>query len=98
MLGLAISLAAEPSLIMMDEPAAGLSAEEADQVACTIRQINQRGISVIVVDHNMRFMRGICNRIVVMHHGTELTIGTPDEVMSDGRVIEAYLGAPHEPA
>lgn len=95
MLGLAIALASEPDLIMLDEPAAGLSAEEADRIMTIIRTINHRGISVVVVDHNMRFIRGICQRVVVLHHGAELTVGTPDEVTADPRVIEAYLGATH---
>jgi branched-chain amino acid transport system ATP-binding protein len=98
MLGLAIALAAEPRLIMTDEPAAGLSVEEADRITAIIRAVNQRGVSVIVVDHNMRFIKGLCDRVVVLHHGAELMIGTPDEVTTDPRVIEAYLGIVHEPA
>ncbi|MBL8702714.1 MAG: ABC transporter ATP-binding protein [Alphaproteobacteria bacterium] len=91
-LGLAIALVAQPSLVMLDEPAAGLSAEEADHVRDTIRRLRERGIAVVVIDHNMRFMRDICDRIFVMHHGQELARGTPDEVLSDPTVIQAYLG------
>jgi len=94
-LGLGIALAARPRLAMLDEPAAGLSHDEASHVADVVRRINSQGVSVIVVDHNMRFIANLCHRIVVLHHGAELAMGTPQEVTSDPRVIEAYLGTQH---
>src|SRR5690606_18649895 len=94
-LGMAIALAARPRLIMMDEPVAGLSAEEADHVRDTIKRVRERGITVIVVDHNMRFISGLCDRVLVVHQGRELAVGTPAEVLSDAAVIEAYLGKSH---
>ena len=97
-LGLGIALAARPRLAMLDEPAAGLSHDEAVHVAEVIRRISAEGVSVIVVDHNMRFISRLCHRIVVLHHGAELAMGTPEAVTRDPRVIEAYLGTPHEPA
>lgn len=97
-LGIAVALASAPKLILLDEPAAGLSAEEADRVADMIKRIQEAGVSVIVIDHNMRFIAQLCHRVVVLHHGTELCIGTPREVTSNPLVIEAYLGADHEPA
>jgi branched-chain amino acid transport system ATP-binding protein len=97
-LGLVIALAASPRLIMLDEPAAGLSAEEAGHVSAVIRKINGTGVSVIVVDHNMRFISSICNRVVVLHHGSVLMVGAPADVTADRRVIEAYLGTQYEPA
>ncbi len=97
-LGLAIALVAQPALVMLDEPAAGLSAEEADHVRDTIRRLRERGIAVVVIDHNMRFMRDICDRIFVMHHGQELARGTPDQVLSNPNVIQAYLGRAYAPA
>ncbi len=97
-LGLGIALAAHPRLAMLDEPAAGLSHDEAVHVAQVIRRISAEGVSVIVVDHNMRFISTLCHRIVVLHHGAELAMGTPAEVTRNPRVIEAYLGTLHEPA
>jgi len=97
-LGLAIALASEPKMILLDEPAAGLSSEEADRVADVIKDINATGVTIMVIDHNMRFIARLCNRVVVLHHGAELCIGTPAEVTSHPQVIEAYLGSEHESA
>ena len=89
---LARALAARPRLLMLDEPAAGLSAAEADHVRDTIRKVRDRGISLVVIDHNMRFMADLCERILVVHHGQELAHGTPQDVLTHPAVIEAYLG------
>ena len=91
-LGMAISLMVWPRLLMLDEPVAGLSAAEADHVRDTIRRVRDRGISLVVIDHNMRFMANLCERILVVHHGQELAHGTPQEVLTNPAVIEAYLG------
>lgn len=91
-LGMAISLMASPKLLMLDEPVAGLSAAEADNVRDTIRKVRDEGISVVVIDHNMRFMAGLCDRILVLHHGQELAHGAPQDVLTNQSVIEAYLG------
>lgn len=97
-LGMAIALAAKPRLVMMDEPVAGLSAEEADHVRDTIMKVRARGITVMVVDHNMRFISGLCDRVLVIHQGRRLTVGSPREVLSNPDVIEAYLGKRHAAA
>src|SRR5258705_6093842 len=91
-LGMAIGLAARPRLIMLDEPAAGLSAEETDHVRDTIRLVRGRGIAVVVIDHNMRFISDLCDRVLVMAQGRELAQGTPQDVLRNAAVIEAYLG------
>ena len=91
-LGMAIGLAARPHLIMLDEPAAGLSAEETDHVRDTIRMVRARGIAVVVIDHNMRFISDLCDRVLVMAQGRELARGLPNEVLREAAVIEAYLG------
>jgi len=89
---MAIALAAWPRLLMLDEPVAGLSAEEANHVRDAIRKVRERGIALVVIDHNMRFMADLCDRIVVMHHGQVLARGKPQEVLTNADVIQAYLG------
>jgi branched-chain amino acid transport system ATP-binding protein len=91
-LGMGIGLAARPRLIMLDEPAAGLSAEETNHVRDTVRLVRERGISVVVIDHNMRFITDLCDNVLVMAQGRELARGKPQEVLRNAEVIEAYLG------
>lgn len=91
-LGIAIALAAHPQLLMLDEPVAGLSAEETDQVRDVILRVRESGVTVMVIDHNMRFIAGLCDRLLVVAAGEELTRGKPEEVLRDQRVVEAYLG------
>jgi branched-chain amino acid transport system ATP-binding protein len=97
-LGMVITLAAEPRLVMLDEPVAGLSAEEADHVRDTVLRVRERGITVVVIDHNMRFIKGLCDRVLVMNQGKRLAAGTPLEVLANPLVIEAYLGRGHAAA
>jgi branched-chain amino acid transport system ATP-binding protein len=94
-LGIVVALAARPQFILLDEPVAGLSAQEADHVRDTIKRVRDGGVTVIVIDHNMRFIAGLCDRVVVLHHGQELAQGAPQEVLKNPRVIEAYLGHSH---
>lgn len=97
-LGIVIALAAEPKMILLDEPVAGLSAEETDHVRDTIKRVRDQGISVVVIDHNMRFISGLCDRLVVTSQGEKIAEGAPKEVLKNSLVIEAYLGKGHATA
>jgi branched-chain amino acid transport system ATP-binding protein len=91
-LEIAIALAAEPKLILLDEPAAGMNPEETGRLIGTIRAIQQERITVVIVEHNMKVIMGLCNRIVVLNNGAKIADGTPEEIRKDERVIECYLG------
>lgn len=97
-LGIVLALAVQPRLILLDEPVAGLSAEETDTVRDVIKRVRASGVGVVVIEHNMRFIAGLCDRVVVMAHGMPLAHGLPEEVLRDQRVIEAYLGRSREDA
>jgi len=92
MVEVARALATEPKLLLLDEPAAGLSQSEADRLAEKIRLIRDSGISVLLVEHNMRFVMNISDRIIVLNFGKMVKEGTPAECRNDERVIECYLG------
>jgi len=91
-LELARALATEPSLLLLDEVMAGLNATEIDAMARQVAAINQGGISVLLIEHNMRAVMSLSHRIVVLSFGEKISSGTPREVAGDRRVIEAYLG------
>lgn len=89
---IARALCASPKLLLLDEPAAGLRYAEKKELARLLRELRAEGLSVLLVEHDMEFVMGLCERIVVMNFGEKLCEGTPDTVRSDERVIEAYLG------
>ena len=92
MLEIARALATRPRLFMLDEPAAGLNAAEVDFLLKRLEKINQRNVTVLVVEHNMDLVMNVAQRVFVMDHGVALFEGTPREVQANSRVIEAYLG------
>jgi branched-chain amino acid transport system ATP-binding protein len=92
LLEIAVGLAARPQLLMLDEPASGLNAEEAERLATLIRAMQARGIAVLLVEHNMNLVMTVSDLIVVLHHGEKIAQGTPDAVSRDRSVVAAYLG------
>ncbi len=91
-LEIARALAAEPELLLLDEPAAGLNPSETREIDDLIRRIAAGGTTVVLVEHNMRLVMGVAEHVVVLDHGRKLTEGEPRAVSADPRVIEAYLG------
>jgi len=92
MLEIARALATRPKLFMLDEPAAGLNAAEVEFLLQRLVDINRRGITLLVVEHNMDLVMNVAERVFVMDHGVPLYEGTPREVQANPAVIEAYLG------
>lgn len=95
-LGIAIALAAEPKLLLLDEPATGLNPEEVSTMMDMITKIRDQGITMIVVEHHMRVIMGITDTVTVINFGMMIAEGSPEEVCKNKEVIEAYLGTEEE--
>jgi branched-chain amino acid transport system ATP-binding protein len=91
-LGLAIALAGDPQLIMLDEPAAGLNHDERLHLMSAIQKINQNGVTVILVEHDMKVVMGLCHQILVLNYGQMIALGAPSDIQRNEEVIKAYLG------
>ena len=91
-LELARALAAEPKLLLLDEPAAGMNAGEIDELDARIRRIRDTGVTVVLIEHHMELIMAVADRIAVLNFGQKIAEGSPREVQSNARVREAYLG------
>jgi neutral amino acid transport system ATP-binding protein len=92
LLELAFILVAEPQMVLLDEPAGGINPTLIGQLGERIRELNRQGMTFLIVEHNMEFVMGLCNRVMVMHRGAKLAEGTPEDVRANPAVLEAYLG------
>jgi len=89
---LAKALATNPKLLLLDELLTGLTPKESDEAIQLVKMINKQGVTVLIVEHIMRVIMGLCDRVVVLHHGEKICDGTPKQVCSDDKVVNVYLG------
>ena len=92
LLELAAALMAEPDILMLDEPAGGLNPVMIEKLAGHIRELNTRGMTFLIIEHNMGFVMDLCDPVIVMHRGTVIAQGSPEVVREDPIVLDAYLG------
>jgi ABC-type branched-subunit amino acid transport system ATPase component len=92
LLEFAFIMVAKPSVILLDEPAGGVNPTLLRGLADRIRTLNREGVTFVIVEHDMEFVMGLCDRVLVMHQGCALTAGAPEEVRANTDVLEAYLG------
>ena len=98
MLELAKATATRPRLLMLDEVMAGLRPAEADRIVSVLRQLRAEGVTILLIEHVMRVVMAVAEKVVVLHHGEKIADGTPSEVVSNPCVVESYLGRKAKPA
>ncbi|MEJ2241367.1 MAG: ABC transporter ATP-binding protein, partial [Candidatus Bathyarchaeota archaeon] len=89
---LARALATSPKLLLLDELLTGLTPKESDEAIALIKRINKQGVTILIVEHVMRVIMGLCNRVAVLDHGEKICEGSPRDVCKDENVIKVYLG------
>jgi branched-chain amino acid transport system ATP-binding protein len=95
---LAVAVAARPQLLLLDEPAAGMTGAEKERLIALIRKIRERDVTVLVVEHDMRLVMGLSEIVIVLNHGRVIAEGVPAEIRAHPEVIRAYLGSADAPA
>jgi len=90
---LATALATRPQLLLLDEPFGGLNPVERTEMIELIRSVSRTGVTIVMIEHVMKAVQALANRILVIHHGQQIVEGAPSTVLRDRRVIEVYLGA-----
>jgi branched-chain amino acid transport system ATP-binding protein len=93
LLGIGIALATDPELLLMDEPSTGMNAEETERLLVKIKEMNKRGLTILLVAHDMKLVMNVCERVAVLDFGRKIAEGTPEEISSNREVIAAYLGS-----
>ncbi len=93
LLELGAVMMAEPDLVLLDEPAGGVNPALLDRISDRILKLNARGITFLIVEHNMGFVMNLCSEVVVLHHGQPIASGKPETVRQDAAVLDAYLGS-----
>lgn len=92
-LGLCMALATDPKLLLLDEPMTGMNPVETQTMIGMIRRIRDRGTTIVLVEHNMKAVMNLCDRIVVLNYGRKIAEGSPEEIRQNSEVVEAYLGS-----